>query len=226
MVSSLTLDSRSDECIPIIARIFPGKSKEDILWLHPASNEIQSNLRTLRKKMFSPRAATKSPDKNHMRPYSPLHSFKLDLKVAEEEEEEHGQEARDRLAGKDGLNSDLQLVDSGSDTVGTFSKGNDHFPSSSSKLSQLEGVKVQVCYPIQQCGVSAPTGSIPFSDDTGPSLPQLVSNSQQKHHRVMPELKECLHEEEFHRAIYYSKKFVSEKTTVKSFRGAGGENLC
>ena len=211
MVSSLTLDPRSDECIPVIARIFPGKSKEDILWLHPASNEIRSNMKNLRTKMASPRAV-KSPDKD-VRPYSPLHMFKLELRMGEEDGLPSEEEGRDRRNKKDDIETQLQSVGSeSSEMAGSVGLGNELLPGSSSRLSQ-QGVRFQGASPRVGRGISTPTRPGTYSATAQPSLPRLVSSNRRERRRVMPELQECLQEAHFHRTIYYSKKFVSVKTT-------------
>lgn len=214
-VSSLTLDPRSSECLSLIARVFPGKSKEDILLLHPVTNEIQFNLRSLRDKM----SAKGSEVEARLRPYSPLREFELELKAAGEEDRDENEsgvrEGSRGIKGERGnerssRDSEESLT---SATLTRYQTGQVELQSPSlPKLRPLRStVSFLLCHHKDgEHNVLPGPPALPGPSHPPPPPRRLSHLSPiDLRQRVMPLLHHCLQEANFHRFIYYSKKSVS-----------------
>jgi len=136
-----------------------------------------------------------------VRPYSPLHMFNLELKVAEEGEEHSGNELEDK-------SRELVKSERGEDRLESKAAAKQSFSHAIPPSGFLPRVSRLGAEDLQAAGWCvcdhglAPTGPHNHSDDPLPPLPSGRQN-------VMPHLQDCLEEEDFHREIYYSKKYVS-----------------
>ena len=158
--------------------------------------------------MALPPKVSKAPGKGgSVRPYSPLHMFNLDLKMAEEERECSGNEPED--VSKESAKLE-QVEDRSKSNIEEESIGR---APPSGFLPQL-GVDLQVAGQSACSRGLAPTSPHKHSDDP---LPPLLTGGRHLHQNIMPELQDCLQEENFHREIYYSKKYVSGATILRLY---------
>ncbi len=142
-----------------------------------------------------------SPDRD-VRPYSPLQMFSLELKMVEEDH----REAEGSTSNDDASNLFLPL-----DVSKTAEReeliGRSHMISGCSSQN-FPRMKLEDIASHREGGNSSASASLlPLRNCISDPLPPL--KKQHQHQKIMPELKDCLQEEKFHREIYYSKKYVS-----------------
>ena len=191
-MAALTLDPNNQECISLIARAFPGKSKDELLTSKEAEQRRERLEREIRQ--LATHNHTGSIDYSTNRTLTGLLGD-LNLKF-------EGSSESDSTPSQAG---DLRPQSRVTLFVPT--------PSQSEAVVDVQTESAEPQPALESGALSMATSHKDGGDEPTPRnwcvlshpLPELTSDPQ----GVMPLLKDCLQEHSFHKKIYYSKRNVS-----------------
>lgn len=205
ILAALTLDPDNEECISLIARAFPGKSKTDLMQSQDAivcERKLELDFEQLsvhsQQHQGTPTNRTSTQTVQHL--------MGLKLKFA------------DLLEPDISDKEDLHTHNTVSVFVQTPTTGNSQSSRHESRIGNTksegnEGILQTDSPTLDQRERSEGDANVVDSEMSirqwsvlSHPLPELSSDP----HGVLPALKECLQEHSFHKKIYYSKKNVSE----------------
>ena len=222
ILAALTLEPDNEECISLIARAFPGKSKTDLMQSHDATvckRKLESEFERLTVNTQQHQETPSEYTTNRMSTQTLQHLMGLELKFADIPDVLETDNAD--IANKEDLRAHntvavfvqtpttRDLQSSGHDKDESW-KGNTRSEDNEScaGILQIDSSAHDQREHSESgaCAAKSEEMSIRQWSVLCHPLPELTSDP----HGVLPALKECLQEHTFHKKIYYSKKNVSK----------------
>ncbi len=183
ILAALVLDPDNEECLPLIARVFPGKSKTDLLQSHDAE-AVADRLTSLIQSKAPQEEEEGGRETIPASGSKGLLSYDMELELAAEDDPP----TRPVNHAMEGEEEGEEEEDGGPRRVVLEEEGD-----CDRESETPPGVTSKALSPRQWLVLDRP---LPSVGDTGAA--------------VMPPLRACMQESEFHAIIYYSKKNVGQ----------------